>query len=78
MTIEIADNLAKGISKEELLLEVAVALYQKEKISLERAAKLAGIHRLQFQAELDKRKINLHYSIEEFDQQLRHLNDAGL
>lgn len=52
---------ATGYTEEELKLEIAVMLFVKEKLSLRKAAALAGMHWLSFMKELDKRRIALHY-----------------
>ncbi len=57
------DNLIKatGYSEEEIKLEIAVMLFEKEKLSLRKAAALANMHWLNFMKELDSREISLHY-----------------
>lgn len=52
---------ASGLSEDELKLEISVMLFENEKLSLRKAASLAGLHWLDFMKELDKRKIALHY-----------------
>jgi predicted HTH domain antitoxin len=52
---------ASGLSEKELKLEIAVILFEKEKLSLRKAAALAEMHWLDFMKELDKRQIALHY-----------------
>lgn len=52
---------AAGYSEEELKLEIAVMLFQKEKLSLRKAAAMAGMHWITFMKELDSREIALHY-----------------
>lgn len=52
---------ATGYSEAELKLEIAVMLFEKEKLSLRKAAAMLGMHWLDFMKELDKRKIALHY-----------------
>jgi predicted HTH domain antitoxin len=52
---------ASGLSEKELKLEIAVMLFEKEKLSLRKAAALAEMHWLDFMKELDKRQIALHY-----------------
>jgi len=61
ITIEDSYIKASGYSEEQLKLEIAVMLFEKEKLSLRKAASLAGLHWLDFMKELDKRKIALHY-----------------
>lgn len=52
---------ATGYTEEELKIEIAVMLFEKEKLSLRKAASMAGLRWLDFMRELDKRKISLHY-----------------
>lgn len=52
---------ATGFSERELKLEIAVMLFEKERLSLRKAAALAEMHWLNFMKELDKRQIALHY-----------------
>ena len=52
---------ATGLDEDELKLEIAIMLFEKEKLSLRKAATLAGMHWLMFLKELDKRSINIHY-----------------
>lgn len=63
--------LATGMSESELKTEIAVFLFQKEKLTLEQASRLAGLQRLQFQHLLASRKIGLHYDVKEFDDDLQ-------
>lgn len=52
---------ATGYTEQQLKLEIAIMLFEKEKLSMRKAAALAGMHWLNFMKELDKRKIALHY-----------------
>ena len=63
MTIEIADDiLVSGkISMAEIRLGLALWLFQEKQVALGKCAELAGIHKIQFQKELAKRKIPVHY-----------------
>ncbi len=72
MTIEISDKLLEksGLTKEEILLELAIILFQRESVTLGQASKIARIHQFEFQKELAKRKIPIHYDIEDFEKDL--------
>jgi len=59
MQIELPDNL--GVSETEARLELAVALYARRKISMGRAAELAGVGHLDMQQALAERDIPLNY-----------------
>lgn len=52
---------ATGYTENELKLEIAVMLFEKEKLSLRKAAAFTGLHWLEFMKELDRRQIALHY-----------------
>ena len=52
---------ATGYSEDDLKLEIAIMLFSGEKLTLRKAASLAGRHWLEFMKELDKREISLHY-----------------
>ena len=61
LVIEDSFIKASGYSEGDLKLEIAVMLFQKEKLSLRKSAALAGLHWLHFMKELDSRQISLHY-----------------
>lgn len=78
MVIELPDSiLAKSpLSEQGIKLLLAITLFREELPTLGQAAALADLPQLIFQKELAKRKIPLHYGIEELKQDLRHLNPA--
>lgn len=61
------------ISEAELRWEIAVLLFEQEKITLGTASQFAGMNQLEFQQILGKRKISIHYGVEEFRQDLKTL-----
>jgi len=63
------------MTAEELKQEIAVLLFQKEKLTLGQASHLAGMHRLQFQHLLASRAIPVHYGTAEFEADLKTLRD---
>lgn len=64
-------------SVEELKQEIAVLLFQKERLTLAQAARFAGIPRLRFQHILAARDISPHYGISEFEQDTDALKKLG-
>lgn len=72
MTIEISDLLLEksGLARDEILLELAIILFQRESVTLGQASEIAGIHQFEFQKELAKRKIPIHYDVEDFEKDL--------
>lgn len=79
MTIEISDQILEklSITREEVKLEVAVALYAREILTLEQASKMAEVGQLKFQQILGERKIPMHYSKEDFEEDLKTLSQLG-
>lgn len=61
------------LTEKEFMLEIAVWLYNKERFTLGQGSKFAGISQYQFQQELGKRKIPVHYGIEELHEDLTNL-----
>ncbi|WP_048895479.1 UPF0175 family protein [Limnospira indica] len=78
MSLVIADDLVKasGFSENELLLEIVLMLFQQDKISLGKASELLGLHRTQFQQIISERGICVHYDIEEFQEDLKTLEET--
>lgn len=66
-----------GMTEQELRLEIAIMLFQREKLTLAQASKLSQLDFLQFQHLLASRKISVHYDIEELEQDLSTLKDLG-
>lgn len=58
---------------DELLIELAVYLYDMEKLSMGRAKKLAGLTQIEFQKELAKRDVYIKYDIEDLETDLKNL-----
>jgi predicted HTH domain antitoxin len=75
----IPDSLleAAHMSESELRQEIAVLLYQKERITLAQASRFAEMSRLPFQHLLASRDIPVHYGIEDFQQDLDTLRHLG-
>ncbi len=69
MVLNIPDNIlhGAGLGQREVLLELACALYESEKLALWPAAQLAGMERAEFEEELVRRKIPVY-----------RLDEAGL
>ena len=55
-----------GVSPSEILLKLAILLFQEDRISLGQASKLADLHMVEFQKELAKRNISIHYGQEDY------------
>lgn len=79
MSVVIADEIlhATRMSEAELKQEIAVMLFQKEKLTLAQASRLAGMNRLQFQHLLASRQIPVHYDVAEFEADIKTLQEMG-
>jgi predicted HTH domain antitoxin len=75
MALIISDEiLAKSqLSEQEFLIEIACYLYDKKRLSMGKARELAKLHLIDFQKELAKRDIDIHYSREDLDKDLKNL-----
>lgn len=61
------------ISAEELVLEIAVHLYDTERLSLGQARKLTNLDLISFQKELAKRDISIKYDFNDLQTDLANL-----
>jgi predicted HTH domain antitoxin len=77
MSLIIPDEIlqATRMSAVELSQEIAVLLFQKEKLTLGQASRLAGMNRVQFQHLLASRHIPVHYDVAEFEEDLKTLQE---
>ncbi len=57
--------------------EIAIALFKQELITLGRASSIARMHQIDFQKLLSTRGICVHYDVEEFEQDIQHLQERG-
>jgi predicted HTH domain antitoxin len=78
MPVTITDEVlfAAHISELELKQELALTLFQQERLTLGQASRLAEMSQLAFQALLAERQIPIHYGVEEFREDLltiRHI-----
>jgi predicted HTH domain antitoxin len=70
LTLNGGPNGAPRLSETEVRRELAIVLYQREKLSLGRAAHLAGMRKFEFNELLADRDIPMHYGMEELKQDL--------
>ena len=79
ITLEIPDEIAqgKGLEETDWLREIAIALFQQELITLGSASRIAKMHQVDFQKLLGSRGICIHYDVEEFEEDVRHLQERG-
>jgi len=77
MSIVIPDEIiqATRLTAAELQQELAIALFQREKLTLGQASRLAGMNQWQFQQLLGSRDIPVHYGVADFEADLRTLEE---
>nr|NCR24693.1 UPF0175 family protein [Microcystis aeruginosa L111-01]NCS46281.1 UPF0175 family protein [Microcystis aeruginosa BS11-05] len=70
MSIDISDEIlsATRMTEAEMRQEIAVMLFQKDKLTLAQASRFARMNRIAFQHLLASRQIPVHYDVEDFEQ----------
>lgn len=79
MSLVISEEIVKasGLSEQELIIELVLLLFQQDKVSLGKAAELLNISQVKFQKILSERGINIHYDVEELQEDIQHLTAKG-
>ena len=75
ITIDLPDTLQ--ITEADLRTELAIALFQQQRITLGSASQLASLHQIEFQRLIADRGICIHYKIEDLEQDLASLRQDG-
>ena len=75
MGMVIPDDILQSarMTEDELRKEIALLLFQKEKLTIGQAGRLAGMSLLQFQHFLAVRGIPVHYDVAEFEEDIKTL-----
>jgi predicted HTH domain antitoxin len=73
--IDLPDHLQ--LTEADLRQELAIALFQQERITLGSASQLAGMHQIEFQRLIASRGINIHYDVNDLTQDLKSLREEG-
>jgi predicted HTH domain antitoxin len=69
---------AARVTPAELKLELALTLFQQDKLSFGKARELAGLLAIDFQRELGRREIPIHYGVADFEQDMATLKTMGM
>ena len=79
MAVLISDEVlnAAKISDVEMLQEIAILLFQQERLTLAQASRLANMPRLHFQKLLASRQIPFHYDVAELDAEMAMMQKIG-
>ena len=72
MPVTVPDELLQSahLTEAELRIELAVTLFQQDRLTLGQAASFAGLPQLDMQRTLAKRRIPLHYGVDAMEQDL--------
>ncbi|MEQ8971410.1 MAG: UPF0175 family protein [Coleofasciculus sp. C1-SOL-03] len=73
MSVVIPDEILTitRMTEAEMRQEIAVMLFEREKLTLAQASRFAGMHRVAFQHLLASRQIPVHYGIEDLEQDIQ-------
>ena len=79
MTLTLPDGVLEStrLTEAELVRELALTLFQYERLTLGQAARLCALPQLDFQRLLASRQIPIHYGREEMLQDLRRVEALG-
>ncbi|MEO0532677.1 MAG: UPF0175 family protein [Cyanobacteria bacterium P01_A01_bin.123] len=75
ITIDLPDEIQ--MTATDLRTELAVALFQQERITLGTASQIAGLHQIEFQRLIASRGIYIHYDVQDLEQDLSSLRQDG-
>ena len=75
MAITISDDLLTTVqmSDDELLVDLACYLYDKERLSFGKCRQLCGMNHVEFQKALAAREIDIKYTRKDFDTDLKNM-----
>jgi predicted HTH domain antitoxin len=75
ITINLPDTLQ--ISEADLRTEIAIALFQQQRITLGSTSQLARLHQIEFQQLISDRGICIHDEVKDLEQDLTSLHRDG-
>ena len=78
MNIQISNDILQftHLTEQEMTLEIALMLFEQNKLTLGQASKLAGLHQFEFQKILAARNIHIHYNSSALHTDLKNLGIA--
>ena len=79
MSVVIPDDILQAIkmTEDELKLEIAIMLYEQQKISSGKVRAWTGLTVIEFQHELAKRGLYINYDVEDFQSDIKTLQSLG-
>ncbi len=76
LDIPVLDKL--GISRADLLTDIAVGLYMDQRVTLGQAAEIAGVSQLDFRCLLSRMNVPIQYDIQDLNHDLAVLRERGI
>ena len=79
MSVVIPDDILQAIkmTEDELKLEIAIMLYEQQKISSGKVRAWTGLTVIEFQHELAKRGLYINYDVEDFQSDIKTIQSLG-
>jgi predicted HTH domain antitoxin len=79
MSVTIPDAImdATRLSEREMKQEIAVMLYERDKLALSKAAEFAGMDTYRFRQLLASRGFEMEYDVQDFNEDLATLRSLG-
>lgn len=77
MHVTIPPELEHHASPAEIQLDLALGMYISNRLTLGQAAKVAGLSQTAFQRELGLRRISIHYTLEDLQEDLRAVKEMS-
>jgi predicted HTH domain antitoxin len=77
MKITLPDQLVSRVGERGVLLDLATGMYAARHLTLGQAAELANLSQGELQQELGKRRIPVHYDLEDLAYDLRAVEDLS-
>ena len=79
ITIEIPDHVAQAaqLTEAELRQELAIALFQQERITLGTTSIMSDMNQIEFQQLIASRGICVHYDVEDYERDRQSLREDG-
>ncbi|MFQ5421376.1 MAG: UPF0175 family protein [Anaerolineae bacterium] len=79
MSVIISEEILQSaqMTEAELRQEIAVLLFERGRLSMGQAGKLAQMNQFQFQSLLASRQIPVHYDVADFEADLHTLREMG-
>jgi predicted HTH domain antitoxin len=79
INLDIPDEIAQcpTFSRADWLREMAISLFEQERVTLGIASQIAGLHLMEFQRIIGSRGVCAHYDVAEFTDDIANLRRRG-